>query len=106
MARFTVHTLTKKVVNAIRTYFAKFWSKLIGNKGDHEQQLGGRSNSKLRDKSSGLNRIKPMKKIRRLSNHVHAKYFKTDKQVQRVIKNDYFQKTKIHCITCFYKSIF
>jgi hypothetical protein len=96
--KYSVQLLTRKIVNTIRTYFVDFWSKLIGNKRQEESSME-RCTSDQSDKFSGSKRIKSMKKIRRISKHGHFKYLKEDKYVQKVIKDDYCHKTKIHCLS-------
>jgi len=100
MKQFTVHTsrvklFTKKIVNTIRIYFLDLWSTLTKNK-DCEQQSVDHSNSKRSNKISALNRIKSMKKTRRMSNYTQ---FKPCKHVQKVIKNDSCLKRKSHRIS-------
>lgn len=90
---FGVRMITKKVLNALRTYVLGFWSKLTGNK-EFKEPVIECSASPPAKKRWGLAQIKPIKKIRRISNYRFWKHWSSDKVIQKSIKNDYCQKKK------------
>jgi hypothetical protein len=87
-------------VNTIRTYFLGFWSKLKRNEKPEEQPIV-RPYISLADQLLELNQTRSIKKTRRTS----KQHMKIDKQVQKVIENDYCHTKKSHQISQFCKNL-
>ncbi len=100
-----VRLLTNRIIRIIGIFFCQFWTKLTGNQ-DDEQELLDCSKPIPINKFSELNQAKSMKKTRRRSSHTYLKHFKVHQDVQKVIKNDYYDQTKSHRITRICKSFF